>query len=104
MVAARLWRLLCDASPCAALSYQSSPPSAWVQDQIFYQLFPDRFHNDDPGLHVRHGEFLYGDTNHPVIAKSWGEPVARDHLGFEVVKGEIRITVPPNTARVLLAT
>lgn len=79
-------------------------PPAWVQDQIFYQIFPDRFHNGDPGLHVQQGEFLYGDTNHPVIAKSWGEPVARDHLGFEVVKGEIHITVPPNTARVLLAT
>lgn len=56
-------------------------PPAWVQDQIFYQIFPDRFHNGDPGLHVQQGEFLYGDTNHPVIAKSWGEPVARDHLG-----------------------
>ena len=57
---------------------QQKPPS-WVQDQVFYQIFPDRFCNGDPSISVQNGEYQYGDGTHPVIAKQWGEPVAADH-------------------------
>jgi cyclomaltodextrinase len=33
----------------------------WVQDSVFYQIFPDRFANGDP-------------SNDPVNAQSWGSP------------------------------
>ncbi|MBP8172404.1 MAG: maltodextrin glucosidase [Aeromonadaceae bacterium] len=54
-------------------------PPLWVQDQIFYQIFPDRFCNGDPAISVKTGEYQYGDGSHPVIAKSWNEPVASSH-------------------------
>ena len=59
---------------------QQKPP-IWVQDQVFYQIFPDRFCNGDPSISVQNGEYQYGGGTHPVIAKQWGEPVAADHLG-----------------------
>ena len=59
---------------------QQKPP-IWVQDQVFYQIFPDRFCNGDPSISVQNGEYQYGGGTHPVIAKQWGEPVATDHLG-----------------------
>ena len=59
---------------------QQKPPT-WVQDQVFYQIFPDRFCNGDPSISVQNGEYQYGGGTHPVIAKQWGEPVAADHLG-----------------------
>ncbi len=59
---------------------QQKPP-VWVQDQVFYQIFPDRFCNGDPSISVQNGEYQYGGGTHPVIAKQWGEPVATDHLG-----------------------
>ncbi len=58
---------------------QQKPP-VWVQDQVFYQIFPDRFCNGDPSISVQNGEYQYGGGTHPVIAKQWGEPVAADHL------------------------
>ena len=59
---------------------QQKPP-VWVQDQVFYQIFPDRFCNGDPSISVQNGEYQYGGGTHPVIAKQWGDPVAADHLG-----------------------
>src|SRR3972149_10815171 len=36
-------------------------PPGWVQDAIFYQIFPDRFANGDP-------------SNDPANVQSWGSP------------------------------
>ena len=39
--------------PPRAQHFRINPhPPAWVQDQLFYLLFPDRFHNGNPGVHV----------------------------------------------------
>jgi alpha-glucosidase len=44
---------------------------SWVQDAVFYQIFPDRFADGDPANNVRSGEYLcYG---RPVIARLPGE-------------------------------
>ena len=40
-------------------------PPSWVRDAIFYQIFPDRFYNGDPG------------TNPPGV-RPWGEIPTRD--------------------------
>ena len=37
------------------------PPPAWVQDAVFYQIFPDRFANGDP-------------ANDPPNVQPWGSP------------------------------
>lgn len=51
-------------------------PPLWVQDQVFYQIFPDRFCDGDPSLNVRDNEYPY---SHPIVAKNWGEPVSTHH-------------------------
>lgn len=43
----------------------------WVQDSIFYQIFPDRFHNGNPQLNYQTGEYSY--FGHPIAVKAWGE-------------------------------
>lgn len=50
-------------------------PPAWVRDQIFYQIFPDRFAQGNPANAVRSNEYSYDDGSQPVTAKAWGEPV-----------------------------
>jgi len=44
----------------------------WVQDSIFYQIFPDRFYNSDPG-------------NDPLTTQAWGEkPTIWDFQGGDL--------------------
>ncbi|PJG60577.1 maltodextrin glucosidase [Aeromonas cavernicola] len=57
---------------------QHQPP-AWVQDQVFYQIFPDRFCDGDPSLSVKHHEYQYGGK--AVISKEWGAPVSPHEEG-----------------------
>ena len=38
---------------------------AWVKEAVFYQIFPERFFNGDPGNDVRPGE--YAQEGHPAI-------------------------------------
>ncbi len=51
---------------------------AWVQDAVFYQIFPDRFAigerfaAGDPDTNVRDGEWEYRE--HRATARRWGEP------------------------------
>ncbi|MGC9423804.1 alpha amylase N-terminal ig-like domain-containing protein, partial [Vibrio sp.] len=52
---------------------QHQPPR-WVSQQIFYQIFPDRFANGKPEISVKSGEYSVSDGK-SVIAKTWGEPV-----------------------------
>lgn len=43
----------------------------WVRSSVFYQIFPDRFADGDPGNNVRSGEYEY--RGHQSIARRWGE-------------------------------
>jgi alpha-glucosidase len=53
---------------------------SWVQDAVFYQIFPDRFADGDPTNNVRSGEYLYHGK--PVIARRWEEaPASHDRTG-----------------------
>ena len=46
---------------------------SWVQDSVFYQIFPDRFADGDSSNNVQSGEYsCYG---YPVVAQTWGESV-----------------------------
>jgi alpha-glucosidase len=51
---------------------------SWIQDAVFYQIFPDRFADGDPSNNVQSGEFTYRD--HPAQAKAWGEPATTSSL------------------------
>lgn len=56
------------------LCEKHSPP-AWVRDQVFYQIFPDRFAQGNAAHAVRSGEYVYDDGSQPVTAKAWGEAI-----------------------------
>lgn len=53
---------------------QQQPPE-WVSEQVFYQIFPDRFCNGNPEISVQSNEYAVSGGTKPVIAKQWGEPV-----------------------------
>lgn len=50
-------------------------PPAWVKEQVFYQIFPDRFCQGDESLAVKTDEYVYGSGYQRVTKKAWGEPV-----------------------------
>nr|WP_255377068.1 maltodextrin glucosidase [Photobacterium sp. J15] len=54
---------------------QDQPP-AWVKEQVFYQIFPDRFANGDPSISVLDNEYSLNGDDRPAIAKEWGAPVS----------------------------
>lgn len=66
---------------------QTPPP--WVRDQVFYQIFPDRFCQGDPALQVRTDEYVYGSGRLRVKARRWGEPVDRAHGATEFFGGDL---------------
>ncbi|PSW03791.1 maltodextrin glucosidase [Photobacterium lipolyticum] len=53
-------------------------PPAWVKQQVFYQIFPDRFANGEPEISVKSDEYCLQGDKRPTIAKKWGDPVS-DH-------------------------
>ncbi|WP_019613829.1 maltodextrin glucosidase [Psychromonas ossibalaenae] len=54
---------------------QHQPP-AWVKEQVFYQIFPDRFANGNPEISVQSGEYCLRGEDRPTVAKEWGEAVS----------------------------
>jgi alpha-glucosidase len=59
---------------------QERPPH-WVRDQVFYQVFPDRFARGLNGgqPNSRHGEVLYGSRPTPVRQVPWETLPTREH-------------------------
>lgn len=43
----------------------------WVRDTVFYQIFPERFHNGDPSNDVEDDEYTFFDK--PTRKRKWGE-------------------------------
>lgn len=43
----------------------------WIREQVFYQIFPERFANGDPSNDVQDGE--YDRKGHKTIKREWGE-------------------------------
>eukprot|EP00045_Choanoeca_perplexa_P011436 m.121329 g.121329 ORF g.121329 m.121329 type:complete len:628 (-) comp15634_c0_seq1:62-1945(-) len=51
--------------------YCTETPPSWVQQQVFYQIFPDRFANGDDSLTVKDGEYSYYGSS--ISRRDWGE-------------------------------
>ena len=47
----------------------------WVRDQVFYQIFPERFRNGDPDNDVQTGE--YERMGHQTVKREWHETPTR---------------------------
>jgi alpha-glucosidase len=51
--------------------YHKLPPPAWLPDQIFYEIVPDRFcRGEDRSIAVKSDEYTY--LGKPVVAREWG--------------------------------
>src|ERR1700730_9443203 len=77
-----------DATDFKILANYHAP--TWVQESVFYQIFPDRFYDGDPSNNVRTGE--YDCHGKPVVARPWGER-PRPHTetgGCEFFGGDLR--------------
>jgi len=63
-------------------------PPAWVREQIFYQIFPDRFAR---GLVLvdRSSETIYGSRPYPVVQKKWGDPIDPEHASNSFYGGDL---------------
>ncbi|MCZ4371000.1 maltodextrin glucosidase [Vibrio diazotrophicus] len=66
-------------------------PPEWVNEQIFYQIFPDRFCNGNPDISVKTNEYSVRGGKRNVIAKQWGEPVSShdSHGSLEFYGGDL---------------
>jgi alpha-glucosidase len=61
---------------------------AWLEDRVFYQIFPDRFENGDPSNDVQTGEYSYGKK--PVVKKAWDELPTRAGNVYEHFGGDLQ--------------
>ncbi|MEE1672343.1 maltodextrin glucosidase [Agarivorans aestuarii] len=62
------------------INSQAKPPE-WAKQQVFYQIFPERFANGDPSLTPNKDNYSYQEDGRKIVQKSWGEPVAKSHSG-----------------------
>jgi len=61
-------------------------PPAWVRDQVFYQVFPDRFARGTAGP-VKLPPSMPGEP--PNESRAWGEPVPADRPGTVFYGGDL---------------
>ncbi|QIA65950.1 maltodextrin glucosidase [Vibrio astriarenae] len=66
-------------------------PPSWVKEQVFYQVFPDRFANGKPEISTQSDEYKIADESKTVVAKEWGEPVDGHggNGGYEFYGGDL---------------
>lgn len=64
-------------------------PPAWLQDQIAYQIFPDRFCQGDETLAVTDDEYVYRDGKSRVVKRAWGEPVPVSNMVTTFYGGDL---------------
>ncbi|WP_261902892.1 maltodextrin glucosidase [Vibrio fortis] len=56
------------------LNADHQPPN-WVAEQVFYQIFPERFCNGNPEISVQPGEYRLKEGTVDVVVKEWGADV-----------------------------
>ena len=69
------------------INLEESPPD-WVPDQVFYQVFPERFRNGDPTISPRAGAYVLREEG-PVRVKDWGEPIDPAKPNSEFYGGDL---------------
>ncbi|MFA0068766.1 maltodextrin glucosidase [Vibrio breoganii] len=65
-------------------------PADWVQSQVFYQVFPDRFCNGNPDIGVSSGEYSIKQGTVAAIESEWGTPINNDEsMSVQFFNGDI---------------
>ena len=65
------------------------PHPHWVADQIFYQIFPDRFAPGSGDHLVREGEYLHQARQIPVRRRAWNTPVENEASSSTFYGGDL---------------
>ena len=74
--------------------------ASWLEDRVFYQIFPDRFKDSDAGHGVKDGEYQYDRMRfkpdgsfevvpHAVVRRGWGELPTRETNILEHFGGDL---------------
>lgn len=74
--------------------------ASWLEDRVFYQIFPDRFKDSDSGFGVQSGEYQYDRMRfkpdgsfeivpHSVVRRGWGELPTRETNILEHFGGDL---------------
>jgi alpha-glucosidase len=63
-------------------------PPSWMEDAVFYQIFPDRFADGEPSNNLSSGAYLY--DGRPVQARAWGELPRRADGPIEFFGGDLQ--------------
>lgn len=61
----------------------------WVQDQVFYQIFPDRFARSEPRKPGQDNVYYYHAAKRDIVLRDWDEPVTREEGGFTFYGGDL---------------
>jgi len=64
-------------------------PPAWVRDQVFYQVFPDRFARGGGERTSRQGETVYGSRPQPAQQLAWGAAIDPAHANTSFFGGDL---------------
>ncbi len=86
-----------------ALGFNSFPPARleqfavdvpdsgpqWVADQIFYQIFPDRFARSEPREAEQDRRYYHHAAGHDIVLKSWDEPLTGEAGGSTFYGGDL---------------
>ena len=64
-------------------------PPDWVADQVFYQIFPERFRNGDATLRHPHLEREIRPGDGPFRTRPWGEPIDPLRPNTELFGGDL---------------
>ncbi|EIX1532996.1 maltodextrin glucosidase [Cronobacter sakazakii] len=61
----------------------------WVQDQVFYQIFPDRFARSTPRGAQQDNIYFHHAQGHDIILRDWHEPVSAEVGGSTFYGGDL---------------
>lgn len=71
-----------------ALEIPTQSP-AWVADQVFYQIFPDRFSSSGLEHTVKDGSYFHHAVQRDVIRKAWDEPLTDENSSSTFYGGDL---------------
>ncbi|MGL6018380.1 MAG: maltodextrin glucosidase [Gibbsiella quercinecans] len=71
-----------------ALDVPDSSP-AWVADQVFYQIFPDRFASSGGSHGIQNGSYYHHAAASDVIRRDWHYPLEDNHAASTFYGGDL---------------
>ncbi|MDU2937999.1 MAG: maltodextrin glucosidase [Enterobacteriaceae bacterium] len=71
-----------------ALDLPDSGPD-WVADQVFYQIFPDRFARSKPGPIAKDNVYYHHAAGREIVLREWDEPLTAEAGGSTFYGGDL---------------